>query len=68
MSAPLQPAVMSVAQFTRWACISRAKTYMLISDGSLRTFKLGSRRLIRVADAETWLANLHSEGLGQISQ
>ena len=61
MSEFISPAVMSVREFARWAGISRAKTYLLITDRSLRTFKLGSRRLIRVADAQAWLASLQPD-------
>lgn len=60
MSVQIQPAVMTIQQFTHWACVSRAKVYLLMNDGALPSFKLGARRLIRVADAEAWLAGLQS--------
>lgn len=68
MSTSIQPAVLSVRDFTRWANISRAKTYLLIADGSLRTFKLGSRRLIRLCDAEAWLEALQRTGATEASR
>ena len=68
MSAQIKPAVMTIKQFTRWSCLSRAKVYLLMGEGAFPTLKVGSRRLIRVTDAEAWLASLEpqtGEALGQ---
>lgn len=49
---------LSVAEFARWSGISRSKTYELIGAGSLKSIKVGRRRLIRMSDAMAWLARL----------
>ena len=47
--APAQAAVM--------AGIGRTKLYEAISSGALPSFKIGTRRLIRVSDLDDWLTS-----------
>ena len=49
---------LSVRRFCKDYGISRTKTYAEIKGGRLKMKKLGTRSLIRVADAEAWLAAL----------
>jgi excisionase family DNA binding protein len=50
----------SPGEAARAAGISRTKLYEAISSGDLRTFKLGSRRLIRVQALEEWLRSFEA--------
>lgn len=61
---PLQiarPIAVSPAEAARMAGIGRTKLYEIIAANELASIKLGSRRLIRVADLEAWLAGLTAE-------
>lgn len=48
----------SIAEFCNWAGIGRTMAYQQIGEGKLPTLKIGKRTLIRVSDAEAWLASL----------
>jgi len=43
------------------AGIGRTKLYEILAANELVSIKLGSRRLIRVADLEAWLQSLTAE-------
>lgn len=59
-SPPLAPSMdrlaVSPAEAARIAGIGRTKLYEALGSGSLASFKVGTRRLIRVASLEAWLA------------
>ena len=46
----------SPAEAARMAGIGRTKLYQALSSGDLASFKMGSRRLIRVTVLDAWLA------------
>lgn len=48
----------SPAEAARLAGIGRTKLYELLSTNELKSFKLGSRRLIRVSEIEAFLDRL----------
>ena len=43
------------------AGIGRTKFYELISSGELPSFKVGSRRLIRIKEIEEWMIRLEAQ-------
>lgn len=47
---------MSVSDFAIWAGIGRTTAWKEIRDGHLRAVKVSARTIIRVVDAENWLA------------
>jgi hypothetical protein len=49
---------MSVAEFCRWASIGRTKFYSEIQSGRLQLRKIGSKSVVLMRDAETWLNSL----------
>lgn len=49
---------MSVRDFCAEYGVSRSKAYELFRDGAIRPVKVGIKTLIRVDDAEAWLASL----------
>jgi excisionase family DNA binding protein len=49
------PPVLSIANAAKYAGISRATIYNLMTTGRLPSIKLGKRRLIRVADLDAML-------------
>ena len=49
---------MTVAEFTKWAGVSRQTFYRLVKDGSINPRKVGTRTLILKSEAEKWLAGL----------
>jgi len=51
----------SPAEAARMAGIGRTKLYEILAANELVSIKLGSRRLIRVADLEAWLQSLTAE-------
>lgn len=53
-----QPALMSISAFCAWASLGRTKVYEEIGAGRLKTIKVGSRRLVALADANAWLEQL----------
>ncbi len=46
----------SPAEAARLAGIGRTKLYEALGSGALASFKIGSRRLIRVSSLDAWLA------------
>jgi len=58
MSKPLETprGAMSVADFAKWAGIGRTTAWKEIRDGHLCAVKVCTRTIIRMADAEHWLA------------
>lgn len=65
----IQPAVMTIHDFSRWARLGRTRIYEEINSGALKCFKLGRRTLIRRVDAEAWLDRLQqpTQELSQIT-
>ena len=51
----------SVNEAARLAGIGRTKLYEAMGTGDLSSFKLGTRRLIRVAELNRWLASFEGE-------
>jgi hypothetical protein len=58
MSQQLEKArgAMSVNDFALWAGIGRTTAWKEIREGQLRAVKVSARTIIRIADAESWLA------------
>lgn len=48
---------MSVNDFAIWAGIGRTTAWKEIREGHLRAAKVSARTIIRLADAESWLAS-----------
>lgn len=48
---------MSVSDFAVWAGIGRTTAWKEIREGHLRAIKVSARTIIRVVDAEDWLAS-----------
>ncbi len=46
---------LSVDEAAEAAGVGRDLVYRAINDGSLKTAKIGKRRLIRIADLDSWL-------------
>lgn len=57
---------MRIQDFCAWAGISRSTVYKEIKSGRLVFIKIGTRTLIRKADAEAWL-DAHTPSNGQHS-
>lgn len=55
MTDRFQPALMTIAEFSRWSRLGRTKIYEEIGAGALRTFTIGRRRYVKVAEAHAWL-------------
>ncbi len=53
-----QRRAMSVRDFCTEYGVSRSKAYELFREGAVRPVKLGVKTLIRVDEAEAWLASL----------
>ena len=54
---PNQPmGAMSVSDFARWAGIGRTTAWKEIRDGHLRAVKVSARTIVRMTDANEWLA------------
>ena len=51
----IRPLAVSPSEAARMAGIGRTKLYQVLAANQLVSIKLGSRRLIRVADLEAWL-------------
>jgi len=47
---------MSVDDFALWAAIGRTTAWKEIREGHIRAVKVSARTIIRLADAENWLA------------
>ena len=52
---PIQPLAYTVPALCAAAGIGRSRLYEDVAAGRLRTFKLGTRTLIRAEDARRWL-------------
>ena len=52
---PVERRALSVTEAARACGISRASVYRLVSDGKLKTIKIGARRLIRPEALEALL-------------
>ncbi|MEM9893362.1 MAG: excisionase family DNA-binding protein [Actinomycetota bacterium] len=57
-SAPTAPLLCTVDQAAEVLAIGRTKTFELISDGSIRTVQIGRRRLVPVAELESYVNGL----------
>lgn len=47
---------MSVDDFAKWAGIGRTTAWKEIRDGHLRAVKVSARTIVRLVDADEWLA------------
>jgi len=47
--------LMTVDEVIRWLRLGRTRTNELLRSGSIPSYKLGRRRLVRRADVEAWL-------------
>ncbi|ACT59327.1 helix-turn-helix domain-containing protein [Hirschia baltica] len=54
------PIAVSPAEGAKMAGLGRTKLYEAISSGELPSFRIGTRRLIRVSAIEAWLASHES--------
>ena len=50
------PIAYTIAQVLAAVPISRAYLYLEIASGRIRSFKIGKRRLVAVADLDAWVA------------
>ena len=50
----------SPAEAARITGIGRTKLYEALGSGALTSFKIGTRRLVRVAEIEAWLRRLEA--------
>lgn len=57
-TAPVTRRAMSINEFCRDYSMSRTAAYDLIRAGKLPSVMVGAKRIIRVDDAEAWLASL----------
>ncbi len=51
----------SPSEAARMAGVGRTKLYQALNSGALPSFKIGSRRLIRISELDAWLRRLESE-------
>jgi excisionase family DNA binding protein len=58
---PIEPEVLSVEDFCAFADVGKTMVYKLIAAGTLKTRRLGRRRLILLADAREFLQSLPTE-------
>jgi excisionase family DNA binding protein len=47
--------LLTVEELIRWLRLGRTRTHELLRSGSIPSYKLGRRRLIRRRDVEAWL-------------
>ena len=47
--------LVTVDELIRWLRLGRTRVNEILRSGELPSFKLGRRRLVRVADVERWL-------------
>jgi excisionase family DNA binding protein len=47
--------LMTVDEIIRWLRLGRTRTNELLRSGSIPSYKIGRRRLVRRADVEGWL-------------
>lgn len=58
----LQPITVGPERLPQLTGLSRTVAYELLKDGTLPSFKVGKRRLIRVADIEATMERLARQG------
>jgi excisionase family DNA binding protein len=51
----------SPAEAARLSGIGRTKLYQALNSGALPSFKIGSRRLIRISELDAWLGRLEAD-------
>lgn len=51
----------SVNDAVRLSGLGRTKLYQSLSDGSLPSFKIGTRRLIRISALDAWLSSFEAK-------
>ncbi len=51
----------SPSEADRLSGIGRTKLYQALNSGALPSFKVGTRRLIRVAEIDAWLCRLEAD-------
>jgi len=51
----------SPSEAARLSGIGRTKLYEVLNSGALASFKIGSRRLIRVSEIDAWLRRLEAD-------
>ena len=56
----ISPYALSIQEACRVSGVGRTKLYEAISSGELPSFKIGTRRLIRVTTLEAWLASFET--------
>jgi excisionase family DNA binding protein len=54
------PRAYTIAEFAETYKLGRTKIWQLIKDGQLKAVSVGSKKLIRADDAETWFASLEA--------
>lgn len=52
----------TIQEFGRTYKLGRTKIWQLIKEGRLKAVSVGSKKLIRADDAETWLSSLQDSG------
>jgi excisionase family DNA binding protein len=52
----------TIKEFSNSYKVGRTKTWQLIKEGRLKAVSVGSKKLIRADDAETWLSSLQDSG------
>lgn len=58
MKTPLEKGAFSVGEFMSWASIGRTKFYEEVNTGRIKIYKLGSKTIVKVSDAQAWLEAL----------
>ena len=61
----LKPLAVSPAEAARLIGVGRTRLYEAITSGELPSLKLGTRRLIKLADLEAWLDGHAAQGAGR---
>lgn len=51
----------SPSEAARLSGIGRTKLYEALNSGALTSFKIGTRRLIRISELDAWLRRLESD-------
>ncbi len=58
MENKIQKKLFSISEFIEAYSISRSQFYLLLKNKKIKTVKLGSRKMIRLEDAESWADSL----------
>lgn len=56
-----QRLAVSPSEAAKMAGIGRTRLYESLSNGELRSFKIGARRLIRIRDLDRWLSSFEQK-------